>query len=281
MQRMFARRWSQTVVPAGADRALFGIALPSESRINDIKIKVNVNLTSGSIFPVNQAVGYALEMWILPVQDPDGNLSYDSMMDRLVPKDTDVQAMDLDTATTDSTPFWEPGEADWSKMLRVGLMPEKVYSRHKLLTYSNSNSKAFDTETPFGPGFVPNDTVDIRVRKNYYIQQPSVLVLGMASPSFDDTTSTAQGHLTENEWGRVKYITEVLKMAQMDLFGLVETGAETPWEEATDLMQKHLQPDVFEETAAAFGNTSWTAFCEAMIDHSVIGQLGKAAISLG
>ncbi len=138
-----------------------------------------------------------------------------------------------------------------------------------------------DTETPFLPGFIPSDLVTIRVKKNFYVDQPSVLVLALASPSFDDTVTAAQGPPVENEWARVKYITEVMKMAQIDLFGLTETGAETPWEDATDLLQKHLQPDVFEETASAFGNTSWTVFTQAMIDHSVVGQLGKAAISLG
>lgn len=281
MQRMFGRRWSQTVVPAGADRVLAAISMPSESRLNDFKATVHINLTTGSIFPVNQVVGYALEMWILPVHDPDGALTYDTIFDRLVPKDTDVQAMDLDTGASDAGPFWEPGEADWSKLLRVGLQPEKLYARHKLLSYANANAKVIDNETPFLPGFIPNDVVEVRVKKNYYIENPSVVVLAMASPSFDDTTAVAQAPLLENEWARVKYITEVMKMAQIDLFGLVESGAETPWEEATDLLQKHLQPDVFEETTSAFGNTSWTVFVEGMIDHSVVGQLGKAAISLG
>lgn len=248
--------------------------------MNRITAKVSVNGTGAQV-DIDRALGYAVEGYILPVFDPDTFLTYDSLWNRLVPKDTDVQAMDLDTTAGDATPFWEPGEADWSKVLRIGLQPEKIYGRKRLLTYATSPAKVIDTATPFLPGFIPADSFKIDIKKNFFVEQPSVIVFAFASPTFDDTTTTAEGTLLEDEWGRVKYMGEVLKKAHMDLLGITESTAETPWEEATDLMQKHLQPDVFEETAAAFGNATFNVFTEAIIDHSVVGELGKVAISLG
>ena len=37
----------------------------------------------------------AVEGWILPVLDPDAGSSFDTLLDTLVPKDTDVEVIDL------------------------------------------------------------------------------------------------------------------------------------------------------------------------------------------
>lgn len=279
--RMFARRMSQIAVPASSDQVFAGISLPSGSTINNVNIDVSVLQTTTGLEMI-RAVGYAVEGWILPVLDPDLADTYDDIFDALVPKDTDTQVLDLDTVALDTAPFYEPGEANWAELFDVGLQPELVYRRKRVLTAANGSLMNFpDSQSPFTGLWVPGDHFKVKLRKRYAVRQPSVLVFGFASPAFDDTVSTVQTALAEAEWAQVKYIRHVLERAVLHVLGVVEAGAETPWEEATALLQKHLDPDVFEETAATFASVEWTVIADAMVDHSVEGALGNNAISLG
>ena len=47
------------------------------------------------------------------------------------------------------------------------------------------------------------------------------------------------------------------------------------------MIQKHVDPDVYEESAGVFNGTIYDLFTEAMIDHSVVGEIGKMAITTG
>lgn len=280
MFRMWAKRISQLGIGPGTDRVLWGVSLPSDTVIHDITARVQL-ATGGLINGTTDILAYAAEAWILPVLDPDAGATFDAIFDALVPKDTDVQTIDLDTVAADATPFYEPGEADWSKALDIGLIPEKLWHRHRFLTSASPMSVVFkDTETPFDPQWIARDNFTMHIGRRLRVRQPSVLVMAFASPSMDDTTTTVPTALLEDEWGRVKYAEEMLKQAHMDLIGLTEGGAETPWEEATDLLQRHLMPDMFEPSADVFDAATYQVVTEAVIDHSVVGELGKAQLSI-
>ena len=87
--------------------------------------------------------------------------------------------------------------------------------------------------------------------------------------------------LAEAEMGQVKYVGHVLERAMLHLFGVFETGAETSWEEATALLQKHLDPDFFLEAGNSASATAVRCMYEVMIDHSVVGRLDTKSVSLG
>lgn len=255
------------------------MTLPSDSVLHDIKGEIHI--LEDQDLNVNAATFYGLEGYILPLLDPDAGISFETLWDNLVPKDTDVQAIDLDTGAADTTPFFEPGESDWAQVLDIGMRPEKIYGRYKMLTGLNAHIKVKDTETPFSLEARHGDLVRLRVKKRYRVRQPSVVVFGIASPALDDTTANVETALGENELGRVKYARQMLEMAMMDLLGLTETGAETPWEEATDLLQRHLEPDVFEETATRWTSPQFSVFSDVKFDHSVVGSLSVKQLSTG
>lgn len=281
MLRMFAKRMFQVTIAPGTDTVLFGLSLPSGSVLNNVRC--TVSLYGGSVQPMATALAYACEGYILPVLDPDAAVGYDVLFDTLVPKDTDAQTMDLDVGAADTTPFWEPGEADWSTLFDVGLRPELIYRRKRLLTPLNGSAAMHrDPETPFLPEWVPGELFNINIRKRYRIEQPSVVVFAVAQPNLDDTTTTLEGALGESKWGQIKYAGDLLRRALLHVFGLVETGAETPWEEATALLQEHLQPDVYEKTGGFFSaGITMQGVGMAMIDHSVEGTLEVGQIGLG
>ena len=113
------------------------------------------------------------------------------------------------------------------------------------------------------------------------VNKPSVLVVALASPNLDDTTTVTPKALTEAQWPQIRYVGHVMERALLHVLGVTEAGAETPWEEATALLQAHLEPDMYEEAAGKFTAMNWHTFSEAIIDHSVVGELGKTAITTG
>lgn len=277
---MYAKRMTHKAVQAGSDEVLFGISLPGESRLNSVRAKININ--SNLITGLITGHMYAVEGWILPVLDPDLADTYEDIFDALVPKDTDVDTLDLDTTALDITPFYEPGEADLNSLFRAGLQPERIYHRHALVTLTSPHASIFLGVTSADvEQWIPADNFYINVEKNYYIENPSVLVFALASPSLDDTTTTLPTALAENEWPRLKYIGDTLHQAMMDVFGLTEAGAESPWEEATALLRKHLEPDLLEESAGQFAASTWQVFTQAVINMSVVGELATGAITTG
>ena len=276
MLRMFARRRSHVLVPAAQDRVLFGLSLPPGSRINNIRASIHV--MGDTVLAANRAMMYAVEGYILPVLDPDSGASLDTIWDQLVPKDDDVDTIDLDTGAVDGQPFFEPGESSMAEVLDVGLQPEKVFSAHRLITFANGGLRQEEAGVL---EFAASDVMEVRVRKNYAISQPSALVFALASPMLDDTTATVEAIAAEAEWNRLQFMETVLEQALIKFMGLVEAGAETPWEEAAALLRKHLEPDPYEETAGAWAAETWNVFTNAVIDHSVEGTMGKLQLGTG
>lgn len=278
MIRMFARRLHFGVQSAATDEVFFGLSLPSGSRVNGVNI--DLQFWASGVRLASEASLYAIEGWILPIHDPDAAATYDQFWDRMVPKDTDVETIDLDTASGDAAPFYEPGEPNFAGLFDVGWQPERIYRREGILSPVTGNIMVTrDPATPFLTEWFPGVQVNIRVNKNYAISQPSVLLFALALPALDDTTNTVSSVALENEWPQTKYIGDVLKRAMLHLFGLVEAGAETPWEEATALLKKHLEPDPFEFSAAKLVSISMNVLAKGICDHSVVGTMEHTQIT--
>lgn len=278
---MIAKRLSQRLILTNTDEVVFGISLPSETRIN--KITAQIDLIGSAFADFNEATAYACEVWILPVLDVDLADKYDDIWDQLVPKDTANQTLDLDTVALDTTPMWEPGEPDWTDLMEVGLRPERIWNKQRLLNLANGGSinTVQDNQTPFAPVWLPGDSFRIEINKNYFVRQPSVLVCGIGIPALDQSQTNLNTALAEEKWGQVKYIGHVLQRAMLHILGVVEAGAETPWIEATALLKEHLEPPVAEESSGYFISQSLIAYTKAMIDHSVVGEIGKGTITTG
>ncbi len=281
MLRMFARRLTEVTTAAGADVVMFGVDLPSDTVVHDLKVRVQMIGVSQKLAQVS-ALMYGVEGYILPIHDPDLVSNYDTLWDQLVPKDTDTQTMDLDTGAIDTTNFFEPGEAEWGAVFDVGLRPEKLYSRQKLLTFGNGSALTVqDNQTPFTITWAAYDSFVIHIRRRLRVKQPSVILFAIAQPNLDDTVATAMSSLAENEWPRIKYAGEMLRRAMTHVLGLVEAGAETPWEEATALLQKFLDPDVHEDSGGFFISESFRVVSQVMCDLSVVGELEATQITTG
>ena len=74
---------------------------------------------------------------------------------------------------------------------------------------------------------------------------------------------------------QLKYMEVVLEQAWMWLVGLVETGAETPWEDAANMIGDFLEPNVNEETAGDFKAVTWQTFSKMTFEITVPGRNWK------
>lgn len=277
MLRMFARRWTQKSVAAGSDEIIFGVSLPAGSVVHDINAEVLCHFVSDT--PLGTVTMYGVEGYLLPVFDPDSGASFETIWDQLVPKDSDTESVDLDTSAADTGPFFEPGEPSFQDMLDVGLVPKRIYRRERMLHIGNGSVFSFRQQAGDTIRWVPGDQFKIRVKRRIRVKVDSILVFGFASPSLDDHTGTFEKILDEFEWPQVKYMSETMRRALLHLIGLTEAGAETPWEEATALLKKHLEPDMIEETANSWTGSTWTVATRAIIDHSTIGEFGVQVVS--
>lgn len=270
---MYARRRNQIDTAAGQDDVLFGISVPGESVVNNIRC--DVHLVGKNSFTQGESAWYGVEGWILPIMDPDTTANYNVTWDRLVPKDTDGN-MDLDTGAQDQSSFFEPGESDWSQLLDIGLRPRRVYQRLRLLSYATAPKPHTESDAV---KWTPTDAFRVQVARRLYVKQPSVLLFAVGSPNVDDVTTTQEQHLEEDEWGRVAYAEHMVEQAQMDLLGLTDGG--TSIASATDLIQKHMEPDMYNQTAGSWRGLAAKVWGDALIDHSVKGRLGKVSLSTG
>lgn len=280
MLRLIARRLvSQSVVP-GADAVVLGMTLPSDTVVT--RIKMDCHLLSSVYKNTADVVMYAMEGWVLPIQDVDLADTYDDIWDALVPKDTDVEVMDLDTQALDTTPFYEPGEVDWTALFDVGLKPKRIYQRIRILSAARGSlTTAQDVETPFSAQWVPGEHFTVNINRPIRVKQPSVLVFAVASPAQDDNNATVMAALGENQIPRVKYMGHVLEQALLHTLGIIEAGAETPWEEATALLKAHLDPDPFDSAGTSLATQTYRMVAQSMIHHKVKGELGKTVVTTG
>lgn len=280
MTRMLATRVFDMVQGPGGDNVICGLWLPAGTILNGINGYIHVN---GTILTDGKFAMGAIEAWVLRVDDPDGAELMQTLWDRRVPKDSSANTMDLDAGTADTQSFYEPGEISWEEVFDIGAQPQRLFHRHWISAFGLNNIMVNqDPETPFDFQFMPGKTVPVQVRARSRVAEPSLVVFGLASPSGDATSvSEAIAAAAESDWGQMRYIDHVLERAQLSLLGLTEAGAETPWDEASTLLRKHLRPKVLEITAGNFTAVSWLGTGEMRFDVSVEGTMKNRTIDLG
>ncbi len=274
------RPFGVTVIATGSDTVIAGVWLPSGSILTRVQGIVKLNNSTALTLLQGAAVG--LEGWVLPMDDPDNGVTMNALWDAEVPKDTGGDVLDLDSGGADASPFYEPGQITWEFLFEVGMQPRRIFHRHHIVSPLDAILLRQDEETPFLEEYFAGFREKVDIRRSIRVANPSLVVFAVAVPDTLQTSATAPvAPLAEDEWGRVKYIDHVLEMAMMDLLGLTEAGAETPWEEASDLLRAYLDPSLLEPNAGTFVGTSWGAFGELTFDVVVPGRMPTRVLTGG
>jgi len=269
-----------SAIATGSDSVIAGVWVPSGSIISGVQGVVKLN-TSTELTLI-QAGAVALEGWILPMEDPDSGVTMNALWDSHVPKDQTSDILDLDADAADARPFYEPGNITWEFLIDIGLQPKRIYHRHHIVSALDAIMIRQDEETPFTEHYFAGFAERVKIDRPFRVREPSLVVFAVAVPDTLDTSATvAIQAFTEDEWGRVKYIDHVLEMAMEDLLGLTEAGAESPWEEASQLLREYLDPRLLETNSGTFVGISWTAVGELVFDIVVPGRMPTKMLTGG
>lgn len=258
-----------------------GVWLPSGSILSGVQGVIKLN--GSTELTLAQGCAYGVEGWILPMEDPDSGVTMNALWDSHVPKDTLVDVLDLDADAADAAAFYEPGEIAWEFLIDIGLQPKRIYHRHKICSAAaDAIMTRQDEETPFIEHWFPGAVERVNIRRAIRVREPSLVVFAVAVPDTGSTSSTAPvASFAEENWGQIKFIDHVLERAMMDLLGLTEAGATTPWEEASALLRAYLDPRLFEVNSGTFVGSSWNAFGELVFDVVVPGRMPSKVLSGG
>ncbi len=280
--RLVANRMFAQQVIAGQDSVVAGLWVPAKSTIRSIwgYVQYEAAVERG----LNEVAQGALAGYILPVLDPDSTGTMSTVWDALVPKDDGGDVLDLDTSAGDSASFWEPGLQVWEEVFDVGLQPLKIYEQHFLSSMGmNAIAVNRDPATPFDYEYIGGSRLAFNLRGPFRVDGPSLLVFAAGSPATTQTNgSAALAAIAEADWAQLQFIDEVLERSMLHILGLIEVGAETPFEEATALLRAHLDPPVLEVAGGIFQPTTWNLTGEARFVVEVQGKLPSGqTINLG
>lgn len=269
--RYFRHTTQHNLIAHSTDESIGHAFVPDEGSLNGVRGKVICSAVLQN--SVNIVSMYGCDGWMVPVDDPDTPDLVDDLWDRFVEKDFDIVAgsFDIGTGTDDTSTFNEPGvvNADRIGDLETLKQDQRWYRRRKMVSFAE-RPRGFLDGTP--DTYIPTDVFNVSSRDRFNADRQMVAILGFGSPTFNEMTATHKTSPTETEWIQIKYMEVILEQAWMDLAGLTEAGAETPYEEAVALIADMLEPTVIEDTAGAFHNHSWDVFTQLTWDLSVPGR---------
>ncbi len=285
---MHLKRWFNGAAAAGTDQAVCSFPIPDECRL--VQQQGEFKILTPTAQGITAAVIYGVQGWLLQSEDPTTDfLDHDALWDSFVPKPVAASAAALDASNAvDASAAQEPGQVSITQIFDQEILsPTRIFSREKLITLP-------DRPIGFEPGapslWLPSDTFEINSNKSYRAGGGDMgLVYGLSSPdmaglaSADDDVIDPLGNATGGFYV-MKYINEFLDKALVDLVGLHETGAESPYEDIMIWLIGMLERNAEGSGAGAFTAITWTAkgkltcgiWVPGNFEHRSIGPSGQA-----
>lgn len=276
--RVYPASASHADVAAGSDGIIAALAIPAEAQVNRIWFSCDI---VGSSQSVVHAAMYGIDAYLLPVLDPDTEITPDVMWDAQVPKDDSIgsDVVDLDTlpAGADTTPRFEPGDPSISTLVGLTTAPRRLFKRRRLLTFAK-RAAGFESASP--DTFKPAESFSTKLKPRLRVQAPSYLLFGLSSPGTLRTGAAWFTAASAREWMQLRYLQSTVDDMYKQLVGLTEAGAETPYEDAATLLSNWLQQFV-EGTATSFNPIQWTVFTEMTVELMIHGDINRKTLSAG
>lgn len=295
MDLWYGRKLEMTVVfrhtlaaknfAGGVDVILGDCPLPMETSQLQVWGELHVVNREANPMEWDTATMYGTEGRVIDVADPDTALDVETLWDNRVPKDADVASgvFDLDPATTNAGGFFEVGEPNIDALMGMSdLQPNNLWwTNRKILSWAN-NRVGLTAGTP--DTYVIADLQKIRSTKRVTAEDYCWSLFAVGMPSFGDVDAARLTYESEALWMQTKYMDVVLEQAWMELVGLTEAGAETPWTDAALAIQRFVEPEPVFATASAtanFNDTSMFSWCEMTFQVEVPGRKEVGVISGG
>lgn len=217
---------------------------------------------------------------------PDSSVSPDVLWDSVVTKDTAVNVgagsseVDIDFDTANSDVELEPGVPDLQAIIEGAMGPKQVMSpRTGIVSFADSPTGFLDA-TP--DTYLPKFKWGRRSTKKVNADRPSYALFGFSNP---DTLATSVSWIemdSAGDWVQLQYMEYVLEQAWVEISGLTESGAESPWSDAVIKIIEATQR-FFEDSAIAgsWSPVVWTLFTTFRGLVTVPGVWSSKSLNIG
>lgn len=273
---------SQVLVASDKDKVVAALQIPEGGRLNNFSGRVDV--IAGQDTSILKAVVWSLHGFMIPIPDPDGSLTPDQIWDLNVVKDAALvitagsSELEVDTLDTEDesnvdelgVPALQKIMDDWGP---VQLMRPHV----KMLTVADTIG-GFKDATP--DTWLPRDSKGFKGGRGWSVDQPSMALFALGAPLLTATATAWFEADTTAEWAQLQYLEYVLEQAFIEVIGLTETGAESPWADAATVLVNQLIT-FFEEITGSFFSVAWTGFTMFRASVTVPGTFSKPSLNLG
>lgn len=271
---------SHAVINTGTDVVVADFPLPKGCTLK--RVDLQCSLIGPREASVLNSFMYGMSGFVIPVLDPDTPVTVELLWDAMVPKDAPNTAglFDLDTTATDAAPEFEVGEQDLGGILGNQVMnaPREIFRRRHWSTFAR-NPTGFQQVIAAEDVYVPTDYFKTVIKKPVRAGRHSHIVFAVSSPDLVQPSNTAINTITETEWAMMTFMETVLEDAVKNLLGLVEAGAETPYDVAASFIAKLIERAPSEATAGAFSPTVWNSFTQATFQVDVPGKIGVGTLT--
>lgn len=288
MLTFYRKSLTQRNLTSETDVVTLMAPIPSESSLD--RVWADIHLLGTTEITIDRVGMYGAAGIVSMNPDPGGGDNADSLWDKVVGKMVDISLVaasdivDIDYLTADFQPFWEPGEANVNQLLQIGEIEDKDqwFGRRKLMSYVTI-PRAYEVATDL---FRVGDQFKIKSRKKVRAERESYAMLGFASPKFDDVETSLSGEGLDGPdsiklWTLTKYLEMAIEQAWMQVTGMTETGAESPWDFAADWIEELLTPTVTEVTTSSFANLNYNIWSDGTFQVTVPGRREFNQVSMG
>lgn len=262
----------QRDVGPGTDEVIIAMPLPPGSVLNRVNTEFTLIGTSG-IIDSQLAVGYAVHAVLTPLDDPDSGATIGNVWDAEVSKPGSSDTIDLDSASVNAGSRYEPGGLANERIWDLGIDPEVLYHMEKIVTVA-TNPQGLNWAADATLDFLPFDLIKIDLKKRHRVQYHSIFMMAIASPDWELMQHSADvGSLPSTaEWMQIQYLDSVMEKAWIDSIALIESGAETPWDDLNSFIGPFLEEAREAGAGPIFTQATWRAMGKAHFDVSVPGR---------
>lgn len=241
-------------VAAGEDMVIASMPIPPGGVFRGFRAEIHGVANSSRIIQEASAV-YAKAV-IVPMGGSmmDTALSLQTLFDQMVPKDVDLNIgagaddIDWDDGAI-ATPFEEPGQINWGDLVELGQRPLGILERSEFISFAKQGRFPHVDTTD---QWVPTFSMRIGSNRKIRVKQASYFFLALASPSWDEVTTTEPVTIVDANWSALTYPDVMFDMMLPDILGLTEAGAVSPYSDMATFALDLVEPLVFEAVADDF-----------------------------
>ncbi len=276
--RIPSERTVHRLISTSTDEVVAWFPVPTDGRWNGGVVDLHM---VGPATALTKMVFFGISAYMITLQEPENvDASPDTVWNNYVPKDagfTVEDALDMDLSSGSGATI-EVGPSSPNVLLDVFPLVSELGRKLVPVSFASSPTGFIDTATDT---YYPTFRGKFRYAAPRVARSPSVVLVAVTSPTLTVPTSFAGedslwAPTTDQNWMTLRYAESQLEFAMSYLTGSVEAGANTPYEEISELLGRQME-QAYEDVNGMFTAVAWDAYAFSHGSVTVPGRF-KASI---